>query len=54
MAQRLIFTPMARTVTPFHQLSHRVDLAFDRGVIFVIGHIRGGGEMGEEWRKLAG
>ena len=23
----------------------------DRGVIFVIGHIRGGGEMGEEWRQ---
>ncbi|MCU1267409.1 MAG: Oligopeptidase [Acidobacteria bacterium] len=22
----------------------------DRGVIFVIGHIRGGGELGEEWR----
>src|SRR5512132_2766387 len=23
----------------------------DRGVIFVIAHIRGGGEMGEEWRQ---
>jgi oligopeptidase B len=23
----------------------------DRGVIYVIGHIRGGGEMGEEWRQ---
>jgi oligopeptidase B len=23
----------------------------DRGVIFVIGHIRGGSEMGEEWRQ---
>jgi oligopeptidase B len=23
----------------------------DRGVVFVIGHIRGGGEMGEEWRQ---
>ncbi|HEX5603515.1 MAG TPA: S9 family peptidase, partial [Pyrinomonadaceae bacterium] len=23
----------------------------DRGVIFVIGHIRGGGELGEEWRQ---
>ncbi|HEV7396922.1 MAG TPA: S9 family peptidase [Pyrinomonadaceae bacterium] len=23
----------------------------DRGVIFVIGHIRGGGELGEEWRE---
>ncbi|HET7112639.1 MAG TPA: S9 family peptidase, partial [Pyrinomonadaceae bacterium] len=23
----------------------------DRGVIFAIGHIRGGGEMGEEWRE---
>ncbi len=23
----------------------------DRGVIFAIGHIRGGGEMGEEWRQ---
>jgi oligopeptidase B len=26
----------------------------DRGVIFVIAHIRGGGEMGEEWRQAAG
>lgn len=23
----------------------------DRGVVFVIGHIRGGGELGEEWRQ---
>jgi len=23
----------------------------DRGVVFVIGHIRGGGELGEEWRE---
>ena len=30
--------------------SNRLSL-LDRGVIFVIGHIRGGGEMGEEWRQ---
>ncbi len=30
--------------------SKRLSL-LDRGVIFVIGHIRGGGEMGEEWRQ---
>ncbi|MCA1578203.1 MAG: S9 family peptidase [Acidobacteria bacterium] len=30
--------------------SNRLSL-LDRGVIFVIGHIRGGGELGEEWRK---
>ena len=30
--------------------SSRLSL-LDRGVIFVIGHIRGGGEMGEEWRQ---
>jgi oligopeptidase B len=29
--------------------SSRLSL-LDRGVIFAIGHIRGGGEMGEEWR----
>jgi oligopeptidase B len=29
--------------------SNRVSL-LDRGVIFVIAHIRGGGELGEEWR----
>jgi len=29
--------------------SNRLSL-LDRGVIFVIAHIRGGGEMGEEWR----
>ena len=30
--------------------SNRLSL-LDRGVIFVIGHIRGGSEMGEEWRQ---
>jgi oligopeptidase B len=30
--------------------SSRVSL-LDRGVIFVIAHIRGGGELGEEWRE---
>src|SRR5829696_2759136 len=30
--------------------STRISL-LDRGVIFVIGHIRGGGELGEEWRQ---
>src|SRR4030095_11175586 len=30
--------------------SNRLSL-LDRGVIFVIAHIRGGGEMGEEWRE---
>jgi len=30
--------------------SSRLSL-LDRGVVFVIGHIRGGGEMGEEWRQ---
>ena len=30
--------------------SRRLSL-LDRGVIFVIGHIRGGGELGEEWRQ---
>src|SRR5258705_84372 len=30
--------------------SSRLSL-LDRGVIFVIAHIRGGGEMGEEWRQ---
>jgi oligopeptidase B len=30
--------------------SDRLSL-LDRGFIFVIGHIRGGGEMGEEWRQ---
>src|SRR5690349_15725332 len=30
--------------------SRRLSL-LDRGVIFVIGHIRGGSEMGEEWRQ---
>jgi oligopeptidase B len=30
--------------------SKRLSL-LDRGVIFVIGHIRGGGELGEEWRQ---
>ena len=30
--------------------SSRLSL-LDRGVIFVIGHIRGGSEMGEEWRQ---
>ncbi|HSK64746.1 MAG TPA: S9 family peptidase [Pyrinomonadaceae bacterium] len=30
--------------------SNRLSL-LDRGVIFVIGHIRGGGELGEEWRQ---
>ena len=30
--------------------SNRLSL-LDRGVIFVIAHIRGGGEMGEEWRQ---
>jgi len=30
--------------------SNRLSL-LDRGAIFVIGHIRGGGELGEEWRQ---
>ena len=30
--------------------SNRLSL-LDRGVIFAIAHIRGGGEMGEEWRE---
>src|ERR1041385_651169 len=30
--------------------SNRLSL-LDRGVIFAIAHIRGGGEMGEEWRQ---
>jgi oligopeptidase B len=30
--------------------SSRLSL-LDRGVIFAIGHIRGGGELGEEWRQ---
>jgi oligopeptidase B len=30
--------------------SNRLAL-LDRGVIYVIGHIRGGGELGEEWRQ---
>jgi oligopeptidase B len=30
--------------------SNRLSL-LDRGMIFVIGHIRGGGELGEEWRQ---
>jgi oligopeptidase B len=30
--------------------SNRLSL-LDRGVIFAIGHIRGGGELGEEWRQ---
>jgi oligopeptidase B len=30
--------------------SRRLSL-LDRGVIFVIGHIRGGGELGEDWRQ---
>lgn len=30
--------------------SSRLSL-LDRGVVFVIGHIRGGGELGEEWRQ---
>ncbi|HKY43644.1 MAG TPA: S9 family peptidase [Pyrinomonadaceae bacterium] len=30
--------------------SSRLSL-LDRGVIYVIGHIRGGGELGEEWRQ---
>lgn len=30
--------------------SNRLSL-LDRGVIFAIGHIRGGGELGEEWRE---
>lgn len=30
--------------------SSRISL-LDRGVIFAIGHIRGGGELGEEWRQ---
>ena len=30
--------------------SNRLSL-LDRGVIYVIGHIRGGGELGEEWRQ---
>jgi oligopeptidase B len=30
--------------------SNRLSL-LDRGVVFAIGHIRGGGELGEEWRQ---
>jgi len=30
--------------------SNRLSL-LDRGVIFAIGHVRGGGELGEEWRQ---
>ena len=30
--------------------SNRLSL-LDRGVVFAIGHIRGGGELGEEWRE---
>ncbi len=30
--------------------SNRLSL-LDRGVVFAIAHIRGGGELGEEWRE---
>jgi oligopeptidase B len=33
--------------------SSRLSL-LDRGVVYAIGHIRGGGELGEEWRSKAG
>ena len=37
------------SITPSFS-SNRLSL-LDRGVIYVIAHIRGGGEMGEEWRE---
>src|SRR4029453_16808870 len=37
------------SITPTFS-SNRLAL-LDRGVIYVIAHIRGGGEMGEEWRE---